>query len=233
MRVSLATRRALQHVRTRSAAVSARAPIVASAVSRWQLPSDLAGCIGTEAAFGRQQQRRCFAAQGAEESKPANKADGAEETVSSQEASSESASSSSSDSGGGGGGGDKGGAGVDASSSEKGAAKEKSGTQAAATAPVGEEPPAEKEESPLELMEKELAEAEDKMKKEKHELLLALADFENNKKRYMREREARKRVATVNFATKMVEVYSKYDELAHAEDNIEKLSDSCKALQEG
>jgi len=103
------------------------------------------------------------------------------------------------------------------------------------TAPLGKEPSVEVEEkeSPLELLQRELTEAQEKMKKEKHELLLALADFENNKKRYQTECQARRFSATTNFATKMVDVYAKFDELAHSEDNVEQLSDSCKALQEG
>mmetsp|Transcript_62645 Transcript_62645/g.159304 ORF Transcript_62645/g.159304 Transcript_62645/m.159304 type:complete len:298 (+) Transcript_62645:76-969(+) len=127
------------------------------------------------------------------------------------------------------------GAGGGSSSSSAGAEKK----EEAATGPPcaseagAETAEAEPKETAQELLEKELAEAEAKLKTEKHELLLALADFENNKKKNLVERDGRRRNAMVNCARKLVDVYSEFDQFAHAEDKIDSLSDSCKALQEG
>eukprot|EP00405_Crypthecodinium_cohnii_P009820 CAMPEP_0206444394 /NCGR_PEP_ID=MMETSP0324_2-20121206/14886_1 /ASSEMBLY_ACC=CAM_ASM_000836 /TAXON_ID=2866 /ORGANISM="Crypthecodinium cohnii, Strain Seligo" /LENGTH=258 /DNA_ID=CAMNT_0053912409 /DNA_START=295 /DNA_END=1071 /DNA_ORIENTATION=- len=104
-------------------------------------------------------------------------------------------------------------------------------TAAATTGPSAEEEV--QEESALDMLKKELDEAEDKLKKEKHELLLALAEFENNKKKNLTERDGRRRNAMVNCARKMVEVYSEFDAMAHSEDKVDGLSDASKALQEG
>ena len=40
-------------------------------------------------------------------------------------------------------------------------------------------------------------------------LLLLLADFENNKKRFLKEREDRRRSSVANFATRMIQVGAK------------------------
>jgi len=102
-------------------------------------------------------------------------------------------------------------------------------SEEAAAEPVA----AEEQKSPEELLQKQLEDLQEKVKAEKHNLLLALADFENNKKRYLRERESRRRTATVNFATRLIETYDKFDDLVHAEDNMENLSEACQGLQEG
>lgn len=75
------------------------------------------------------------------------------------------------------------------------------------------EEPAAEELSPVERLEVELEELQETSRAKKKELLLALADFENNKKKYMKERETRRRYASVNFATRMVGVYSEFEEL--------------------
>lgn len=194
----------------------------------WKAPLSLADRVGTETPL--RQQRRGFA-QGADDAKSSSKGeaqDSAGPAGSSSSASASATEDSSSSS-------------ADASATDngKGEASEAGSTKAEGgappTAPVGEEAQAETEEkeSPLELLQKELAEAQEKTKKEKHAFLMALADFENNKKRYQTERQARRRSATVNFATKMVEVYDNFDELAHAEDKVEHLSEACKGLNEG
>jgi len=220
MRASLAMRSLRQmqgqgarNLMATAAVVPARAPTTTMTLFGCRAPLRLVDCVDAGAAL--RQQRRGFA-QGTEEPKPTGKAEDTD----------------SSSSGGSGTTTNANGA-VEGDASKPAASKADGATMD--TAPVGEEPPpeAEEKESPLELLQKELAEAQEKMKKEKHELLLALADFENNKKRYQTECQARRRSATTNFATKMVDVYAKFDELAHSEDNIEQLSDSCKALQEG
>lgn len=107
--------------------------------------------------------------------------------------------------------------------------------QRGSTAPMGE-PAASVDdtgESPRELLLREHEELQAKVKAEKHELLLALADFENNKKRHNRDREARKRNALLKFATSVVEVYDQFDALAHLEDKAKHLSEACQRLQEG
>lgn len=86
--------------------------------------------------------------------------------------------------------------------------------------------------TPMEALEKELAEANEKVAKTKHDLLLALADFENNKKRHISERNQRSRKAMINCATKMVDVFDELETIAKA-GNSETVSESCKALNEG
>jgi len=72
-------------------------------------------------------------------------------------------------------------------------------------------------------LKRELTEIQDEVKAKKHELLLTLADFENNKKRFAKERESRQRTATVGFARQMVDTYSAFEELlvAHSEQSSE------------
>jgi len=86
----------------------------------------------------------------------------------------------------------------------------------------------EAKESPLEMPQKELDEVQDKIREEKHSLLLALADFENKKKKYASERESRRRTAMLSFAQRLSEVYDQFDELAHS-----RHGEACQALQEG
>jgi len=87
-------------------------------------------------------------------------------------------------------------------------------------------------ETPKEKLEKELQKAEEEVKKQKSELLLSLADFENNKKKYQNERLTRRRNAMVNFANRMVDVYEEIEEISSFEPK-EELSASSQALQEG
>lgn len=92
----------------------------------------------------------------------------------------------------------------------------------------------EQELSPMERLQVELEELQETSRKKKQELLLALADFENNKKKYMKERETRRRYASVNFATRMVAVYSEFEELP-ALNRLEPAQEGSPvlALQEG
>lgn len=114
-------------------------------------------------------------------------------------------------------------------------AEETAETQKADEAEATKDAAAEAEEklSPLEKLEKELAEVQEKLKNEKHELLLSLADFENNKKKYQNERLSRRRNAMANFSTKIVEVFGKFDDFAKKEAKIEGASESCQALVDG
>jgi len=75
------------------------------------------------------------------------------------------------------------------------------------------EEPAAEELSPVDRLQVELEELQEKSRAKKKELLLALADFENNKKKFMKERETRRRYASVNFARRMVGVYSEFADL--------------------
>jgi len=226
MRASLTTR-SVQHLRCQGRFVGmARVP------GRTQAPAMVAPVrTGTLRLTGQTtlaaplRQQRYGSAQGAEEPKPEGKREECD---------------SKGGDGSGGSGGSSSSADTSAGDSAKaGGAEEKGAATAEAsvtdTTPAGEESPSteEEKESPLELLEKELAEAQEKITKERHELLLALAEFENNKKRNQTECQRRRRAASVNFATKMVEVYGKFDELTHSEDKAEDVTESCKALLEG
>ncbi|CAK9099486.1 unnamed protein product, partial [Durusdinium trenchii] len=92
-----------------------------------------------------------------------------------------------------------------------------------------EEASSEVEEAPEKLLQKELADLQELVRQNKHELLLSLADFENNKKRFLKEREDRRRSSMASFATKMVQVYGQLNAFA-----IEKHdSGTAQALHEG
>lgn len=86
--------------------------------------------------------------------------------------------------------------------------------------------------SPEDKLRQEVSELQEKLRSQKHEHLLSLADFENNKKRYAKEREARRRRATRNFAEKMVDVYVEFDAIAAASPKTGS-SEACQALHEG
>jgi len=88
------------------------------------------------------------------------------------------------------------------------------------------------EESEAEKLQQELDELQEKIKAKKHELLLSLADFENNKKKYEKERNTRRRHATVNFARKAVELYAEFEKELLVKDTKDQ-TESCKALYEG
>lgn len=70
-----------------------------------------------------------------------------------------------------------------------------------------------------------------KQRDAKHKLLLSLADFQNAKKKYTSEREARRHRGLVNFSTKMVEVYVDFEnQIEPPKDGV---SESYQALHEG
>lgn len=113
------------------------------------------------------------------------------------------------------------------------AAGDDSSQASTAEEPTKEAEP-EKELTPVEKLQKELDELNEKATKKKRELLLALADFENNKKKSTKEREGRRSKAAANFATSMVEVYREFGELPSLNAKLEKGEDTaCAALQEG
>mmetsp|Transcript_102601 Transcript_102601/g.289922 ORF Transcript_102601/g.289922 Transcript_102601/m.289922 type:complete len:282 (-) Transcript_102601:150-995(-) len=116
--------------------------------------------------------------------------------------------------------------------SDAGANDEKAATdqEAEAASPSKEETT---QPSEAELLKKEVEELQEKLRAKKHELLLSLADFENNKKKFMKERETRRRNATVNFARKMVEVYTEFEDLARLPAEADELSEACQGLHEG
>ncbi|CAJ1455886.1 unnamed protein product, partial [Effrenium voratum] len=72
----------------------------------------------------------------------------------------------------------------------------------------------EAEKGPAAALQKEFDELQEHIKQSKHELLLSLADFENHKKRFVKEREDRRRSAMAHFTTKMIQVYGKFDSFA-------------------
>jgi len=90
-------------------------------------------------------------------------------------------------------------------------------------------------ETPEERLACEVAELQEKIRSKKHSLLLSLADFENEKKRLLKERESRRQRAMISFADKMVEIFNEFDTLVLASATAESgaLSESCKSLQEG
>lgn len=67
--------------------------------------------------------------------------------------------------------------------------------------------------TPEERLHQELEEFQAKSAAKKKELLLGLADFENTKKKSMKERESRRRAATANFARRMIDVYREFENL--------------------
>mmetsp|Transcript_71238 Transcript_71238/g.112888 ORF Transcript_71238/g.112888 Transcript_71238/m.112888 type:complete len:257 (+) Transcript_71238:59-829(+) len=85
------------------------------------------------------------------------------------------------------------------------------------------------EEAPEKLLQKKLTDLQELVRQNKHELLLSLADFENNKKRFLKEREDRRRSSMSNFATKMIQVYGKLNDFAVEKHN----SGTAQALHEG
>ncbi|CAE7330132.1 grpE [Symbiodinium natans] len=99
-------------------------------------------------------------------------------------------------------------------------------TPAQETAEEAEAP--ETVEAPSVALEKELATLQEKVRARKHELLLSLADFENNKKRFSKEREDRRKSSMANFATEMIKVYSQFDVFAG-----EKHTGAVQALHQG
>lgn len=115
----------------------------------------------------------------------------------------------------------------DASAKED-AAGEKEATEKKAKEP---EKPAEPVLTEEERAVKDVEELEEKLKKKKHELLLQLADFENNKKRFQKERLSRRKAATVTFARKMVEVHDEFVELSKPSEA--EIPETCQALHEG
>lgn len=102
--------------------------------------------------------------------------------------------------------------------------------EAASSSSAVEETPAENE---LTVLKKEADAVTEKLKTKKHELLLALADFENNKKRFVKERESRRRTATTKFARKVVDVYVEFDSVTTSTASAGNLSEQCQALCEG
>jgi len=94
---------------------------------------------------------------------------------------------------------------------------------AAAGAEPEEEPAVEVEpEEPEDKARRELDELQEKARVKKNELLLSLADFENTKKRFAKERASRQRTATTSFLRRLVDVYTEFDELpAFRADEVE------------
>jgi len=87
--------------------------------------------------------------------------------------------------------------------------------------------------SPVERLQQELDELQDQSRAKKKELLLALADFENNKKKFMKEREGRRRTANTNFARRMVDIYREFEDLPAFKSSGTEEGSPCAALQEG
>eukprot|EP00928_Gymnodinium_smaydae_P059565 TRINITY_DN4292_c0_g1_i1.p1 TRINITY_DN4292_c0_g1~~TRINITY_DN4292_c0_g1_i1.p1 ORF type:complete len:292 (+),score=100.79 TRINITY_DN4292_c0_g1_i1:261-1136(+) len=110
---------------------------------------------------------------------------------------------------------------------EKAAAAEEAEASAKAEEGAAKEP----ELTEAEKVEKALAEAQESLKAKKHELLLTLADFENSRKKFLKEREVRRRNASVTFARKMVEVYGELEELTGK--RPEEMTPACEALFDG
>lgn len=82
-----------------------------------------------------------------------------------------------------------------------------------------------------EVLQKELEEIQEKVRKQKHKLLLSLADFENTKKRFFQEREKRRRASVANFARKIVELDSDFSRVTLPETDGH--SGPSQALNEG
>lgn len=119
--------------------------------------------------------------------------------------------------------------GADAKADE---AKVKAKAEEAAQEPEAEVEP-EVQLSPVERLQKELDELQEKSRAKKKELLLGLADFQNNNKKSLKERESRRRSATANFGRRMIDVYSEFEELQAFKSEVGKDEQALLALQEG
>jgi len=124
----------------------------------------------------------------------------------------------------------------DASEASEAEAKTEAGSDEAAK-DAGEEPAAEAEEkelSPIERLQQDLEDFQEKSRGKKKELLLGLADFQNTQKKFNKERESRRRTASTNFARRMVDVYREFEAMPELQATSEKEEGSaCAALQEG
>lgn len=78
---------------------------------------------------------------------------------------------------------------------------------------------------------RDVADMQEQVKQKRHKLLLALADFENDKKKLAKERDVRHRRAVVGFAERMVDVYGKFDTKFPADAKTS--GDAQASLQEG
>jgi molecular chaperone GrpE (heat shock protein) len=94
---------------------------------------------------------------------------------------------------------------------------------------------AEEELSPVDRLRRDLEDFQGRSAAKKKEFLIALADFENTKKRFTKERESRRRKATVNFARRMVDVYTEFQDHPALQGVTEAAGEGspCLALQEG
>lgn len=91
-----------------------------------------------------------------------------------------------------------------------------------------------KEKSEAEQQRTELEDLTEQMQAKRKRLLLALANFENDKKRFMRERTARTRRATVAFGDAMIDALEEFDRLPEFDiADGENPSRSCQTLQQG
>mmetsp|Transcript_107 Transcript_107/g.297 ORF Transcript_107/g.297 Transcript_107/m.297 type:complete len:232 (-) Transcript_107:80-775(-) len=108
------------------------------------------------------------------------------------------------------------------------AAPTEEGEKAAEPA-AAEEAPEKTEAEKLQLEVDTLAQ---KLKSEKHNLLLALADFENDKKKFAAERKSRQHSAVKRFSQRVCEIFVEFEEL---QTSSEKASEdgALKNLQEG
>lgn len=105
------------------------------------------------------------------------------------------------------------------------------GDQAAAEPDALEE---KSEDDEISKLSEEVDSLTEALRKKKHELLLRLADFENNKKKFTKERESRRRGATTTFARKVVDVYVEFDTFATSGNKgVEEPSEHCTALWDG
>lgn len=93
----------------------------------------------------------------------------------------------------------------------------------------------EEELTPVERLQRDLDDFTERSRGKKKDLLLALADFENTKKKYTKEREGRRRIASTNFARRMVEVYKEFEEVSAFKISTEGKEEGSPiaALQEG
>jgi molecular chaperone GrpE (heat shock protein) len=92
----------------------------------------------------------------------------------------------------------------------------------------------EQELTPIERLQKDLEDFQEKSRAKKKELHLGLADYQNNNKKFMKERESRRRGATANFARRMVDVYEEFESLpAFNAEAVKEEGSPCFALQEG
>mmetsp|Transcript_41880 Transcript_41880/g.76100 ORF Transcript_41880/g.76100 Transcript_41880/m.76100 type:complete len:245 (-) Transcript_41880:83-817(-) len=110
--------------------------------------------------------------------------------------------------------------------------KESPEASAAEAAAEEEAAPPEKEKTEAEKLQLEVDALTQKLKAEKHNLLLALADFENEKKKFAKERQSHQSSAVRRFSQRVCDIFVEFEELQASSEKATE-DGALKNLQEG